>query len=122
MNARTKTRSSLRDHLPRQRRPTLLLEGAQRKKMLAAYIAQHAFIFIGLAYTLSWSPLLCLGAVVLCYLLENVLFIIGHVGLHVSFIETPESQMTTVTHHSFYHHYRDTVSYTHLTLPTSTHV
>lgn len=112
MNHRPATRStSLRDVLPPAPRPMLRLEGRARARMLAGYVAIHAVIFAGLAYTASWSPGLMLGTLVLCYVLENVLFVLGHIGLHVSFIETPEPQMTTITHHSFIHHYRDIRAY-----------
>ena len=103
--------SSLREPLPPEPRPILLLEGQPRLRMLAAYAALHVFIFAGLVYTVSWSPELALGALLLCYVLENILFVLGHVGLHASFIETPEPQMTTITHHSFAHHYRDIRAY-----------
>lgn len=31
---------------------------------------------------------------------------LGHLGLHAAFIELPEGEMATITHHSFLHHYR----------------
>ncbi len=103
--------TSLRDALPAEPRPILLLEGPRRTRWLLAYAALHLFIFGGLATTLSWSPALLLFSLGLAYVLENILFVFGHVGLHASFIETPEPQMTTITHHSFAHHYRDIRAY-----------
>jgi hypothetical protein len=52
-----------------------------------------------------------LGGLLLAYVFEQVGFVIAHVGLHSSFMETPEAEMPTVTHHAFIHHYRDIRAY-----------
>lgn len=100
-------RRSLRAALPDEPRAPLQLEGRRRAQVLTAYYAFHAFIFAGLAYTLSWSPGLLLFSLALCYVGENVLFVIAHVGLHAVFMEAREAEMATISHHGFTHHYRD---------------
>jgi hypothetical protein len=46
-----------------------------------------------------------------CYVFNNLLFLVNHSRLHASFIELPEEQMSVICHHSFVHHYRNTRVY-----------
>lgn len=101
-------RPSLRDGLADPRtRPPHRLDGLRRLVFLADYGAIHVFVALGLAHTAAWSPVVLVVALALAYVVENVLFGLSHVGLHASFVETPEAEMTTITHHSFIHHYRN---------------
>ncbi len=105
-------REHLRAALPAEPpRPLLVFEGAERTRHLLVYAAIHIVIFGGLAYSLATNPALALIGVLLCYVLENVMFVFGHVALHVTFIEFPEGSMMTLGHHSFIHHYRDIRAY-----------
>ena len=96
---------------PEERRALLIVEGSRRHALLAVYAALNVVIFGGLLYTMTWAPLLAVSCLLLCYYLENVTFVIAHVGLHGVFMEAPESRMTTVTLHAFIHHYRDVRAY-----------
>lgn len=92
-------------------RGLLHLRGGQRLRMELVYVAIHLVVGGGLLAGLSWSPLAVLGGLVLAYIFEQLGFVLAHVGLHSSFMETPEAEMPTVTHHAFIHHYRDIRAY-----------
>lgn len=105
-------RRFLRSALPPEpARPLLVFTGPQRTRQMLIYVALHTVIFGGLAYTLATNPALALFGLLLCYLLENLMFVFGHLALHVTFIEFPEASMMTLGHHSFVHHYRDIRAY-----------
>lgn|GEM_PF-6457178 len=96
---------------PETPRPRLVLKGSQRRRMMALYLGLHAVVVVGFAVSAATIPGVLLAGLLLAYFLENTLFVVGHVGLHCSFMETPEREMPTVTHHSFLHHYRDIHTY-----------
>jgi hypothetical protein len=96
---------------PEPPRPLLVLTGAARRRHLLIYAAIHAVLFGGLLYGLVTAPALVLFGLALCYALENLMFVFGHIALHVTFIEFPEQSMMTLGHHSFVHHYRDIRAY-----------
>ncbi len=96
---------------PEPKRPLLVFEGAQRRRQLIVYAAIHVVLFGGLAYTAATNPLLVVFGLLLCYALENLMFVFGHVALHALFIEFKESEMMTIGHHSFVHHYRNIRAY-----------
>jgi len=92
-------------------RPMLRLEGGRRRRMLVAYGLLNLVVFGGLVVSAATIPKVLLVGLVLAYVLENTMFVVAHVGLHCSFMETPEREMPTITHHSFLHHYRDIRTY-----------
>lgn len=116
MNASISAAGPRREHMrsvlpPEPPRPLLVFEGARRRRQLLVYTVLHVVIFVGLAYTLATNPMLALVGLLLCYVLENLMFVFGHIALHCSFIEFKESEMMTIGHHSFVHHYRDIRAY-----------
>ncbi|MCB9744377.1 MAG: hypothetical protein H6741_21995 [Alphaproteobacteria bacterium] len=92
---------------PESPRPMLILQGRRRALALGLYGLITAVALGGLLYTALTAPALALGGLALCYVLENLMFVLGHLGLHAAFIELREGQMATLTHHAFLHHYRD---------------
>ncbi len=64
------------------------------------------FAIVGTVYAATQSVLLVIFGLLVCYYLENMLFVFGHIGFHAAFIEYPEKKMSTLSHHSFIHHYR----------------
>jgi hypothetical protein len=101
-------RASLRDTIDDLSEVSpLTTSGARRVALLVAYVGILLVTFGGAALTAATRPELLLGGLVVCYVVENVQFVVTHVGLHASFVEMPERQMGTITHHSFVHHYRN---------------
>lgn len=79
------------------------------KRILLTSVLYFILVFslIGSAYTAYRSlPLFILG-LTLCYLLENIIFVLSHITFHADFIELPEKSMRILVHHSFIHHYRN---------------
>jgi len=69
------------------------------------------FSLAGSAYTAYKSLPLFIFGLALCYFLENIMFMLGHIAFHADFIEIPEKNMGILVHHSFIHHYRNTRVY-----------
>ncbi len=82
------------------------LEGIRRVTLLSAWSTLVAGTGLGLAYTAWTHPLWLLIGLPVAYVGENLLFTVGHVGLHASFVEMEEQKMATLTHMSFLHHCR----------------
>jgi hypothetical protein len=70
------------------------------------YAGLIAAAFGGTAYTLYYSPVFAVGALILGYIIDNLCFTYGHLEFHAAFIEVPERKMSTLFHSAFIHHYR----------------
>jgi hypothetical protein len=83
------------------------LTGIKRSIFLLLYAFIVASTIGGLIYTFYVNPLFGLMILPLSYVINNLLFVIGHSRLHASFIEMPEGEMNVLCHNSFIHHYRN---------------
>lgn len=83
------------------------LTGSRRIVFLALYALLVSSSIGGLVYTFYVSPLFGLMILPICYVFNNLLFLVNHGRLHASFIELPESGMSVICHHAFIHHYRN---------------
>jgi len=83
------------------------LTGVKRTLFLVLYALIVASTIGGLGYTFYVNPLFGLITLPLSYVINNLLFVIGHSRLHASFIELPEAEMNVICHNSFIHHYRN---------------
>ena len=79
------------------------------KRVLFIFILYSILIFslVGAAYTAYKSLPLFIFGLALCYFLENIMFVLGHIAFHADFIEIPEKTMGILVHNAFIHHYRN---------------
>ena len=83
------------------------LTGFKRIVFLVLYAFIVSSSIAGLIYTFYISPLFGLMILPVCYVFNNLLFLVNHSRLHASFIELPEAEMNVICHHAFIHHYRN---------------
>jgi len=98
-----------RDRIPNdQEMPPYTLTGFKRIVFLVLYAFIVSSSIGGLLYTFYVNPLFGLMILPVCYVFNNLLFLVNHSRLHASFIELPEAEMSVICHHAFIHHYRNT--------------
>jgi hypothetical protein len=101
-----------RERIPNDREVApYTLTGRKRIVFLALYALIVSSSIGGLIYTFYLSPWFALMILPVCYVFNNLLFLVNHSRLHASFIELPESDMSVICHHSFIHHYRNICVY-----------
>jgi len=97
-----------REHIPNDRKMApCTLTGFKRIVFLVLYALIVSSSIVGLSYTFYARPLFALMILPICYVFNNLLFLVSHSRLHASFIELPEAEMSVICHHAFIHHYRN---------------
>ncbi len=82
-----------REHIPSDRAiAPYTLTGFKRIVFLALYALIVSSSIGGMIYTFYVNPWFALMILPVCYLFNNLLFLVTHSRLHASFIELPESE------------------------------
>ena len=101
-------------------KPPTSYEGTIRHVVLLYYYFLYICGFLSLLSGIYCFKSKFVFILMIEYLLNNIGFTLGHVQLHLNFMESREEEMSILSHHSFIHHYRDIRVYDKYWLETRT--